>query len=105
MTLLLSLFIVVFSLILFAVALANLWWMLHAWRDPITLDETGFAETDGPPRTVTLPAALARRAMSWICAAWMCMPLTRTTSAQAKSAALAGAIFSSMKRTGHCAGI
>jgi len=32
------------------------------------------------------------------------MPLTMTTSAQAKSAAVAGAIFSSMKRTGHDAG-
>ena len=33
----------------------------------------------------SLPAALARRAMSRICGAWICMPLTNTTSAQAKS--------------------
>ena len=33
------------------------------------------------------------------------MPETRTTSAQAKSAALAALMFSSINRTGHCAGI
>lgn len=33
--------------------------------------------------------------------AWTCMPLTMTTSVQAKSAALAWEIFSSMKRTAN----
>jgi len=32
------------------------------------------------------------------------MPLTNTTSAQAKSASVAGAMFSSMNRTGHDGG-
>jgi hypothetical protein len=43
--------------------------------------------------------------MSLICSAWMCMPVTITTSAQAKSAAVAGAMFSSTKRTGQLSGI
>ncbi len=45
-----SLVIVLMSLCLFGVALATVWWMLHAWRDPKTLDETGFAQADGSPQ-------------------------------------------------------
>jgi cellulose synthase/poly-beta-1,6-N-acetylglucosamine synthase-like glycosyltransferase len=42
--------VVVFvSLLLTAVAMATLWWMLHAWRDPDTLAATGFAYESGPP--------------------------------------------------------
>jgi glycosyltransferase XagB len=37
------------SLALFGVAMATLWWMLHAWRDPETLGATGFERTPGPP--------------------------------------------------------
>jgi hypothetical protein len=33
------------------------------------------------------------------------MPVTSTTSAQAKSSSLAGLMFSSMKRTGQLSGI
>ncbi len=50
MTAAVSLLIVLMSLCLFAVALATVWWMLHAWRDPTTLDETGFAEEEGAPQ-------------------------------------------------------
>jgi len=35
------------SLILFVVAIATLWWMMHAWRTPETLASTKFAEADG----------------------------------------------------------
>jgi glycosyltransferase XagB len=37
------------ALVLFAVAAATIWWMLHAWRDPETLADTGFAHDAGPP--------------------------------------------------------
>ena len=67
--------------------------------------DTDSDDTDGPPSAVTLPAALARAWMSCICGAWMCMPLTSTTSAHAMSAELAAAMFSSTKRTGQPSGI
>jgi len=37
------------ALVLFGVAAATIWWMLHAWRDPETLAGTGFAHEGGPP--------------------------------------------------------
>lgn len=40
----------VVSLGLFAVAASTLWWMLHAWRDPETLVETGFSREPGEPQ-------------------------------------------------------
>jgi cellulose synthase/poly-beta-1,6-N-acetylglucosamine synthase-like glycosyltransferase len=33
---------VLLSVLLFSVAAATLWWMLHAWRTPVALRETGF---------------------------------------------------------------
>ncbi len=66
---------------------------------------SGEAEADGPPSITGLPAACARSVMSWICEACTCMPLTTTTSAQAKSAAVARRMFSSMKRTGQLSGM
>jgi glycosyltransferase XagB len=50
MTAVVSLVIVLMSLCLFGVALGTVWWMLHAWRDPETLEETGFAPEQGSPR-------------------------------------------------------
>jgi glycosyltransferase XagB len=50
MTTAVSLVIVLMSLCLFGVSLATVWWMLHAWRDPKTLDETGFAQEEGAPQ-------------------------------------------------------
>jgi cellulose synthase/poly-beta-1,6-N-acetylglucosamine synthase-like glycosyltransferase len=44
-----SVLIAVVSLLLFGVAMATVWWMLHAWRDPGTLTSTGFEEDAGPP--------------------------------------------------------
>jgi len=39
------------TLVLTALALTTLWWMLHAWRDLDTLEETGFVRAeDGTPR-------------------------------------------------------
>ncbi len=38
------------SLGLFAVAVSTMWWMLHAWRDPETLVETGFVQEPGEPQ-------------------------------------------------------
>ncbi|MDE3130140.1 MAG: glycosyltransferase, partial [Acidobacteriota bacterium] len=43
------------SLTLFGISMLTLWWMLHAWRDPDTLESTGF-RADG--------AALPRRSFS-----------------------------------------
>lgn len=40
----------VVSLSLFAVAASTLWWMLHAWRDPETLVDTGFSREPGEPQ-------------------------------------------------------
>jgi cellulose synthase/poly-beta-1,6-N-acetylglucosamine synthase-like glycosyltransferase len=48
-TLAASLALVALSLILFAIAAGTVWWMLHAWSDPQTLEETGFARADSPP--------------------------------------------------------
>jgi cellulose synthase/poly-beta-1,6-N-acetylglucosamine synthase-like glycosyltransferase len=41
--------LVIMSLLLFGIAAATVWWMLHAWRDPATYDATGFAGDKGPP--------------------------------------------------------
>jgi cellulose synthase/poly-beta-1,6-N-acetylglucosamine synthase-like glycosyltransferase len=49
MTELLTLAMIVLSLLLFGVATVTVWWMLHAWRDPVTYDATGFAGESGPP--------------------------------------------------------
>src|SRR3979409_2228113 len=48
-SLLLSIALVAVSLVLFAIAAATVWWMLHAWRDPETLEQTGFARADSRP--------------------------------------------------------
>jgi cellulose synthase/poly-beta-1,6-N-acetylglucosamine synthase-like glycosyltransferase len=45
----LSIALVTVSLVLFGIAAATVWWMLHAWRDPETLEETGFARADSQP--------------------------------------------------------
>jgi cellulose synthase/poly-beta-1,6-N-acetylglucosamine synthase-like glycosyltransferase len=50
MTFVLSLLIAVLSLVLFAIAIATVWWMLHAWRDPETLSSTGFEHDPRPPQ-------------------------------------------------------
>ncbi|HET9074369.1 MAG TPA: glycosyltransferase [Solirubrobacteraceae bacterium] len=50
MTVVLSTLLVIVSLTLFLVAMATLWWMLHAWRDPDTLAATGFVSEADPPR-------------------------------------------------------
>jgi cellulose synthase/poly-beta-1,6-N-acetylglucosamine synthase-like glycosyltransferase len=50
MTLVLPLLISVLSLVLFAIAIATVWWMLHAWRDPETLSSTGFEDDPRPPQ-------------------------------------------------------
>jgi cellulose synthase/poly-beta-1,6-N-acetylglucosamine synthase-like glycosyltransferase len=41
------LFIVLFSAVQFGVAAFTLWWMLHAWRTPETLESTKFSAPDG----------------------------------------------------------
>jgi cellulose synthase/poly-beta-1,6-N-acetylglucosamine synthase-like glycosyltransferase len=46
----LSILLVVVSIVLFGVAMATLWWMLHAWRDPDTLRATGFLGDTDPPQ-------------------------------------------------------
>jgi glycosyltransferase XagB len=38
------------SLAMSAIAAATLWWMLHAWRTPTTLESTGFAVRGEEPR-------------------------------------------------------
>jgi cellulose synthase/poly-beta-1,6-N-acetylglucosamine synthase-like glycosyltransferase len=45
----LSLTLAAVALCLFAIASATVWWMLHAWRDPETYRETGFAHQAGLP--------------------------------------------------------
>jgi glycosyltransferase XagB len=50
MTTAVSLLIALLSVGMFAIALGTLWWMLHAWRDPSTLVETGFAQEEGSPQ-------------------------------------------------------
>jgi cellulose synthase/poly-beta-1,6-N-acetylglucosamine synthase-like glycosyltransferase len=42
-----SLFIILFSAVQFGVAAFTLWWMLHAWRTPETLESTRFTAPDG----------------------------------------------------------
>jgi cellulose synthase/poly-beta-1,6-N-acetylglucosamine synthase-like glycosyltransferase len=55
MTTLLSIVLVLVSITLFGVAMGTLWWMLHAWRDPETLQATGFVgETDPPQLSFSL---------------------------------------------------
>jgi glycosyltransferase XagB len=49
MTLALSLVLAVAAGLLFAIASATVWWMLHAWRDPETYRATGFAREGGLP--------------------------------------------------------
>jgi cellulose synthase/poly-beta-1,6-N-acetylglucosamine synthase-like glycosyltransferase len=49
-SMLLSIALVAVSLVLFGIAAATVWWMLHAWRDPETLEETGFARADSQPK-------------------------------------------------------
>jgi cellulose synthase/poly-beta-1,6-N-acetylglucosamine synthase-like glycosyltransferase len=49
MTFVISALLVGVSLALFAIAMATVWWMLHAWRDPETYDATGFAHESGLP--------------------------------------------------------
>lgn len=44
---LLSVVIIVVSLILFGVSALTLWWMVHAWRTPETLQATRFTPHDG----------------------------------------------------------
>ena len=39
--------VLVVSVVLFSMAFATLWWMMHAWRTPETLASTTFAEPDG----------------------------------------------------------
>jgi glycosyltransferase XagB len=39
--------VLVISIVLFSVAAATLWWMMHAWRTPETLESTTFAVPDG----------------------------------------------------------
>jgi cellulose synthase/poly-beta-1,6-N-acetylglucosamine synthase-like glycosyltransferase len=46
----LSIALVAVSLVLFGIAAATVWWMLHAWRDPETLEQTGFARGDNQPK-------------------------------------------------------
>jgi cellulose synthase/poly-beta-1,6-N-acetylglucosamine synthase-like glycosyltransferase len=48
-SMLLSIALVAVSLVLFGIAAATVWWMLHAWRDPETLEATGFARADSRP--------------------------------------------------------
>src|SRR5207244_8276948 len=40
---------IVLSLALFGVAVSTLWWMLHAWRTPVVLQETGFSGRSEQP--------------------------------------------------------
>ena len=55
MTTVLSIALVLVSIFLFGVAMATLWWMLHAWRDPETLRATGFSgEADAPGLSFSL---------------------------------------------------
>jgi cellulose synthase/poly-beta-1,6-N-acetylglucosamine synthase-like glycosyltransferase len=41
--------VAVVSLILFAVSACTLWWMLHAWRTPQVLEQTGFSRDNDSP--------------------------------------------------------
>ncbi len=43
--------VLVISIVLFSVASATLWWMMHAWRTPETLASTTFARADGESGT------------------------------------------------------
>lgn len=53
-----ALLLVLLSFVLFAIASATLWWMLHAWRDPATLVATGFARDDAGPAYTALSFSL-----------------------------------------------
>jgi cellulose synthase/poly-beta-1,6-N-acetylglucosamine synthase-like glycosyltransferase len=53
----LGLVLALVALALTGIALTTLWWMLHAWRDPDTLRETGFTRLPGqaaPQRSFSL---------------------------------------------------
>ena len=39
--------VLVISIVLFSIATATLWWMMHAWRTPEVLESTTFARPDG----------------------------------------------------------
>ena len=39
--------VLVISIVLFSIATATLWWMMHAWRTPEILESTTFAHPDG----------------------------------------------------------
>src|SRR5258706_16262991 len=39
--------VLVVSIVLFSMAFATLWWMMHAWRTPETLASTSFAKPVG----------------------------------------------------------
>ena len=43
-------FLIVLSLLLFAVSATTLWWMLHAWRSPDVMAMTAFNRRPGPPQ-------------------------------------------------------
>lgn len=50
--------VLVVSIMLFSIAFATLWWMMHAWRTPETLASTSFGRADGETRlsfTLLLP--------------------------------------------------
>jgi len=53
-----ALLLVFMSFLLFAIASATLWWMLHAWRDPATMVATGFARDDAGPAYTALSFSL-----------------------------------------------
>src|SRR3984957_13535979 len=39
--------VLVISIVLFSIATVTLWWMMHAWRTPVVLESTTFAQPDG----------------------------------------------------------
>jgi hypothetical protein len=39
--------VLVVSIVLFSIASATLWWMMHAWRTPETLASTTFGRAHG----------------------------------------------------------
>jgi glycosyltransferase XagB len=53
-----SVLLMALAVVLFAIASATLWWMLHAWRDPTTLVATGFARDDAGPALAAMSFSL-----------------------------------------------
>ncbi|HEX3805070.1 MAG TPA: glycosyltransferase [Solirubrobacteraceae bacterium] len=45
----LAIVLILLSMSLFSISMLTLWWMLHAWRDPETLEATGFLNESGRP--------------------------------------------------------